>query len=93
MLVKMILRAGMLETGQFLIVSASSYDELRDKTSGFVRPFSPTFLIGSGTGVSIGSYVFFCFSWVCFNNVVGVFFEEGNHDLQMKQKYVSYAYI
>ncbi|KAK2515302.1 hypothetical protein Q9966_015442 [Columba livia] len=50
MLVKMILRAGMLETGQFLIVSASSYDGLRDKTSGFVRPFGPTFLIGSGTG-------------------------------------------
>lgn len=88
-----ILRAGMLETVQFLIVSASSCDELRDKTSGLVRPFGPTFLIGRGTGMSIGSFVYFCPSWVCFNNVIGVFFEERNHDLQMKQKYGSYAYI
>lgn len=88
-----ILRADVLETGQSHVVSASNCDELRDITSGFVRSFGPTFLIGKGTGLSIGSFVYFCPSWVCFNNTVGGVFEGGNHDLQMKQKYVSYAYI
>lgn len=83
------LRADVLETSQFHRVSASNCDGLRDLTSGFVRSFGPTFLIGKGY-ISIGSFVHFCPSWVCFNNWC---FEGGNHDLQMKQKYVRYAYM
>jgi len=85
-----ILRADALETNQFQI--ESNCDESRRITSGFVRP-CPAFLTGKGTGVSIGSFVYFCPSWVCFNNVIGVLFEGRHHNLQMKQKYVSYAYI
>lgn len=52
------LRADVLETGQFRRVSTSNCDGLRDITSGFVRSFGPTFLIGNGY-VSIGSFVHF----------------------------------
>lgn len=69
-----VLRADVLETGQFHIVSASNCDELRDITSGFVRSFGSAFIIGKGTGMSIGSFVYFCPSWVCFNNRIDVGF-------------------
>lgn len=85
------LRADVLETGQFHRVFASNCDGLRDITSGFVKFFGPTFLIGKEGFLYIGSFVNFCPSWVCFNNWC---FEGGNHDLQMRQKKnVGYAYI
>lgn len=91
MLIMMIsfLRADVLETGQFHRVSASNSDGLRDTTSGFVRSSGPTFLIGKGY-ISKGSFINLCPLWVCFNNWC---FEGGNHDLQMMQKCVKYAYM
>lgn len=89
-----ILRADVLKKVQFHIVSASNCDEWRDITWGFVRSFGPTFLIGKSTGMSRGSFVYFCPSWVCFDNLIGGgFLRVGNCDLQMRQKYVSYAYM
>lgn len=83
-----ILRADVLETGQFHIVSASNCDELRYNMK-LCQVFWSNLPYWQAYRHEYRKFCIFLSLMGVFQQYNWCFFEGGNYDLQMKQKYVS----